>query len=338
MEGLQKLKPLYLAKILLEKTDENHPMDRTEIQDALSAYGVKCERKTFYNDVKLLRYFGLDIIAEHDDKEVKYYIGNRRFELAELKILVDSVQSSRFITQKKTNSLIKKLESLVSEYEAKQLDRQVYVPGKIKHENETIYYNVDAIHTAINRKQRIQFQYYDWVVEQGKNLSERGQSRQRLRHEGRFYDVSPWALICNDQNYYLVGFDENLKELIHYRVDKMINLEGLNKPGTDSKKTEGFDINAYTNKLFGMYDGTEERVTLNVQQSLAAVLLDRFGNNTKASFCKDGSINLEVEVAVSDQFLGWVLALGNEVRIVSPKAAVKRMQQLLESRMKLYGK
>lgn len=195
----QKLKLIYLMKILLERTDETHSITMPEMIDALAAYGISAERKSLYNDIENLRVYGLDIIGIQEDRTYSYHIGNRQFELAELKLLVDSVQSAKFITVKKSNELIKKIEGLASKYEASQLHRQVFVAGRVKTMNESIYYNVDRIHTAIAENSRITFQYFQWNVDK----------KIELRHDGALYEVSPWALSWDDENYYLIAYDSS---------------------------------------------------------------------------------------------------------------------------------
>ena len=211
----QKLRLTYLIRILQKKTDEEHGMTMSGLLKELEAYGVRATRKTIYDDIELLRQIGIDIIGVQEGQSYYYYMGSREFELAELKLLVDSVQSAKFITEKKSNELIRKIESLTSEHNAKQLERQVYVSGRIKADNESIYYNVDKIHAAIAEGVKICFQYFRWTVEK----------KQELRHRGKIYCISPWALSWDDENYYLVGYDTEADQIKHYRVDKMLHLE-----------------------------------------------------------------------------------------------------------------
>ena len=207
----QKLKMLYLVQLFSRETDDTHKLTMPEIIAKLAADGVNADRKTLYQDFEELRRFGFDIISEKDGRNYYYYLGSRDFELPELKLLVDSVQSAKFITDKKSDQLIKKLESLVSKYEGSQLHRQVIISGRVKTMNESIYYNVDKIHAAIGEDRQIRFKYFDW------NLKK----EMEPRYGGRWYQLSPWALMWDDEKYYLVAYDSKHETIIHYRVDKM---------------------------------------------------------------------------------------------------------------------
>ncbi|MCH5265516.1 MAG: WYL domain-containing protein [Lachnospiraceae bacterium] len=313
----QKLKILYLMKIFLEKSDESHPLTMEDILTELKRYGVTAERKSIYADIEALRSYGMDIVGEKQGKAYHYYTGSRQFELAELKLLVDSVQSAKFITTKKSNELIRKLESLSSIYEAKQLQRQVYVTGRIKADNESIYYNVDKIHTAIATDAQITFQYFQWNVEK----------ERELRREGEKYCVSPWALSWDDENYYLIGFDSEAEKIKHYRVDKMLKIDIIQERREGKEKFEQFDMAAYARKMFGMFSGEEENVRIEFDNELAGVVIDRFGRDTIFTKTDKNHFEAVVKVAVSRQFLGWIMALGEGVRILAPESVVWQMQE-----------
>ena len=210
----QKLKMLYLVKILSEETDEEHGLSLQEITEKLEYYGVNADRKTLYKDFDELEKFGLEILREQVGRTVLYRLISRKFELPELKLLVDAVQSSKFITEKKSRQLIKKLESMVSVHEGKHLHRQVLITGRIKAMNESIYYNVDMLHEAINADRQIRFHYYRWNV----------RKEMEFRRNGEWYRVSPWCLLWDDENYYLVAFDSRDQKIKHYRVDKIVHL------------------------------------------------------------------------------------------------------------------
>ncbi|MBQ6456867.1 MAG: WYL domain-containing protein [Mogibacterium sp.] len=312
----QKLKMLYLAKIFSEETDDTHRLTMPEIIRKLAAYGVNADRKTLYLDFAELRRYGYDILKEQEGRSTYYYLGAREFELAELKLLVDAVQSSRFITDKKSAQLIGKLESLVSRYDASRLHRQVLIAGRIKNMNESIYYNVDDIHEAISADRQIRFRYYDW------NLSK----KMVARYDGRWYQVSPMALMWDDEKYYLVAYDSRHDDIIHYRVDKMKDIRILDEPREGKKAFREFNIAHYTNTLFGMYAGDETKVTLEAENSMVGVLIDRFGKDIIIVPVDDGHFQTTVTVAVSSHFLGWIMSLEGSIRIVGPDSVVQQMK------------
>ena len=324
----QKLKLLYLMKILLERTDETHSITMPEIIEALAAYGVSAERKSIYNDIENLRLYGLDVIGAQEDRTYHYHIGNRQFELAELKLLVDSVQAAKFITAMKSNELIKKIEGLASKYEASQLHRQVFVAGRVKTMNESIYYNVDRIHTAIAENSRITFQYFQWNVEK----------KMELRHDGALYEVSPWSLSWDNENYYLIAYDSAEAKVKHFRVDKMLNITFVGKRRELKQVFQSFDMAAYDRKMFGMYGGREERVRIECDNSFAGVMIDRFGKDVSMIRLNDRRFAVNVEVAVSRQFLAWIMGLGEGVSLVGPDSVVELMRQEIDRLVNQYKK
>lgn len=312
----QKLKMLYLVKIFSEETDDNHALTMQQIIEKLAAYGVNADRKTLYLDFEELRHFGLDIIAVKEGRNCFYHLGAREFELAELKLLVDSVQSAKFITDKKSKELIKKLESLVSKHEGKQLHRQVIISGRIKTMNESIYYNVDKLHEAIGAGCQIRFKYYQWNVHK----------KMELRKGGAWYQISPWALMWDNENYYLVGYDSDDDKIKHYRVDKMLRITILEEKREGQDQFNKFNIPRYTKSLFGMYGGEEISVCMEGRNDLAGVLIDRFGKDIFLVPVDDEHFRTVVNVAVSNQFLGWIMALGDGIKIVSPDTVVAKMR------------
>lgn len=311
----QKLKLLYLTKIFREQTDEEHMLTIAEITEKLSAYDVSADRKTLYTDFEELRHFGLDIISQQIGRQHYYYLGAREFELPELKLLVDSVQSAKFITAQKSQKLIKKLEGLVSKYEATQLQRQVYITGRVKTMNESIYYNVDKLHAALSADAQIQFQYYQWNVKK----------EMELRRGGKLYQVSPWGLMWDDEYYYLVAYDAETDKIKHYRVDKMLRIQITDQKRAGKERYQSFNLPDYTKRIFGMFSGEETKVTLEADNSMAGVLIDRFGKDIMLIPQDGGRFRATVDVAISDQFLGWIVALGT-VKIVGPEAVVEKMQ------------
>lgn len=322
----QRLKLLYLMKVLLEKTDESHSITMQEILTSLKAYGINAERKSIYTDMDLLRQYGMDIIGTQENRTYHYHIGNRQFELAELKLLVDSIQAAKFLTTKKSNDLIKKIEGFASQYEASQLHRQVYVAERVKTMNESIYYNVDIIHSAINQNQKIQFQYFQWNVK--KEIE--------LRHNGRFYIESPWALLWDDENYYLIAFDSYENKIKHFRVDKMLKIDLINEKREGKQDFKDFDIAVYAKKMFGMFDGEEQIVNLECENRLAGVIIDRFGKDIQIIKKDEEHFLVNVKVAVSRHFLSWIMALGEGVKIVGPETVLKQVEGEIERLVRQY--
>ena len=312
----QKLKLLYLMKIFSEETDEQHGLTLQEIISKLGAYDVNADRKTLYQDFEELRHFGIDIIKVQEGREHHYHIGGRIFELPELKLLVDSVQSAKFITDRKSQELIRKLETLVSRYEAGELNRQVIISGRIKSMNESIYYNVDTLHEAIGKDRQIRFQYFQW------NLKK----EPVLRHEGAWYQVSPWALLWDNENYYLVAYDSEDQKIKHYRVDKMLRISVCSERREGQEAFHAFNIPRYTRSLFSMYGGEEIRVSLEAENDLAGILIDRFGKEIPIIPTDDRHFKTMVNVAVSPQFLGWIMALSGRIRIIAPDSVVQKMK------------
>lgn len=316
----QKLKLLYLVDILERKTDENHPMNTSKLIEELAKVDVSAERKSIYDDIEQLNQFGYDIVLNKSRTLGGYYMASRRFELAELKVLVDSVQASRFITPKKTRELIGKLEQLCSVHEEKQLKRQVYVLNRIKTENEQIFYNVDLIHSGIHCNKQISFQYYEWSTDK----------EMKLRRGGERYFVSPLGLTWDDKNYYLVAYEEEKKAIRHYRVDKMKSIEILEQDRSEESGYQNFDIASYGNRTFGMYGGTSDTVTLLFPENFVGVMIDRFGKGISLKKEKDSGYSTRVEVTVSGQFFGWLAGLGKEVSIVSPVKVKEEYRKFLE--------
>lgn len=305
----QKRKLLVLAKLFMDYTDETHGLGIARILAELAARGITAERKSIYDDVETLRSCGMDIVLRKTG-EWEYFLSSRDFQLPELKLLVDAVQSSRFITSKKSGELIHKLEQLASRYEAGALQRQVYVTGRIKTMNESIYYNIDKLHAAISANQQITFCYFSWTVEKKKEL----------RRGGARYRVSPYALIWDDEYYYLVAYEEQNQMLRHYRVDKMQSIRIEQEKRTGQETYERFDPALYSRGMFGMFGGEETQVTLRFATGLVGVVLDRFGSDVLLTPDGEEAFTFSVKVAVSPQFFGWVFGFGKEARILAPAA------------------
>ena len=320
----QKLKILYLMKIFLEKTDSEHSLTLAEIIDELEKYGISAERKSLYDDIDNLRAYGMDIETTRDTR-VRYYVANRLFELPELKLLVDAVQASKFITARKSGELIKKLESFSSTYEAMKLQRQVYVANRIKAMNESIYYNVDFIHSAINDNKKITFKYYEWTPEKEK----------KLRHGGATYSVSPWALTWDDEYYYMIAYDSSAELIKHYRVDKMVNIGISDDIREGAQMFEDFDMAIYSKQVFGMFGGELTTVLLECDNSLAGVIIDRFGTDVTI-MPKGDKFEVSIRVMVSPTFISWALGFGGKLKILSPASVAEALRQTASEALDLY--
>ena len=328
----QKMKPLLLQRILLERTDEDHGLTVPELIALLEEEGVAAERKSVYSDLQTLADFGLDIVKRKESGKVVYYVGARTFELPELKLLVDAVQSSSFITHKKSNQLIQKVEGFASRYQAQQLQRQVFVTNRVKTMNESIYINVDKIYEAIAANRRITYRYLDWAFRDGAA----GGYEKQFRRQGKTYRVSPWSLCWADERYYMIGFDSEAGLIKHYRVDKMLGIALTDEPRDGQEHFEHFDMAVYTRQVFGMFGGNEQTVTLRFENRLLGVVLDRFGEDVPIRREDADTFQVRVRVAVSPQFLSWVFSFGGGARIVSPAAVADTMREQLASVMKQY--
>lgn len=315
----QKLKLYYLLKFLQEKTDEEHAVTMPEILAYLQEHDISAERKSIYADFHDLEKLGYEVVGEKAGASYEYRLLTREFELAELKLLVDLIQTSKFLTLKKSQELISKLEGQCSEYDAKKLQRQVYVQDRVKADNESIYYLVDAIQSAIAQNHMISFQYFQWNT---------GKKRE-LRRGGEPYEVSPWMLSFNDENYYLIAWDEKSRTIRHYRVDKMLNITMLDREREGKEAFEQENIATYSNKKFGMFGGEEEKVKILFPNHLAGVFIDRFGKDIMIVPKGKDYSTVSVSVTVSQQFFGWIFGLGKEVCILSPPHVVNQMKQAL---------
>lgn len=323
--NMQKLKIMYILKILQEKTDETHAITLQEIVADLHRYGVTAERKSIYSDLEHLRDFGVDIIGTQKDRTFYYQLGSREFQLAELKLLVDAVSAAKFITKTKSDDMIKKIESFASKHEADQLRRQVSVNGRVKTENKKVFYSVDTIHEAINSNKQITFQYFRWNIKK----------QMELVHDGKTYHVSPWALCWDDEKYYLIGYDADDEKMKHFRVDKMTNTDITEERRIGKKDFDAIKMSDVTNRYFGMFEGEVRKVELLCPNYMANVIVDRFGTDVRILKNDEESFKAKVDVAVTDLFLSWVMALKG-VKIIGPEDVVAKMKEKVKEQYKLY--
>lgn len=321
-----KLRTLYVMQELLEKSDENNRIPTKAFLEMLEKNGISADRKSLYDDIETLSVWGMDILYSKE-KPAGYFVASRDFEMPELKLLVDAVQASKFITAKKSHELIKKLEGLTSKGEAKQLQRQVFVTNRIKTPNEDIWYNVDKIHEGMINNSKISFNYYKWNTD--KELV--------ARNGGKPFVISPWALTWDDENYYMLGYDDQVEMVKYYRVDKMQHTKVTGNERKGKEAFDNFDIGRFAKRTFGMFGGEDEVVCLECDNSLIGAILDRFGTDAIISKLGEDRFRINVEVAVSGQFYGWIFGLGDGVKIAGPEHVAREFTEWLDRARSKYG-
>lgn len=323
----QKQKLLYLQKILLEQTDETHKLSGPELAAQLALYGISAERKTIYDDVASLIESGLDICVERRGHFNVYYVASRLFQDEELIVLADAVASSKFLTQKKSAELIKKLQTLTSVHNAKQLKRTVYVGNRAKTVNETIYYTTNAIHEAIRGNSQISFKYFEYDIHK----------RKRLRHGGEVYTVSPYYLIWENDCYYLVCYCVKHDKLCRYRVDRMSEVKVLNRKRRELDIDEEH-LAKSLRATYNMYGGQPASVVLEMSVKLMNVVIDRFGESVQPNPLGDGSdrFTVRVDVEVSPTFWGWLFQFGSDAKVISPEWVADEAKLKLREIMECY--
>jgi predicted DNA-binding transcriptional regulator YafY len=323
----QKLKPLYLMRILLENTDEDNFLTADELTAALEGCGIPAARRSIYDDIEALRQFGLDVVLRRG-RGGGYFVAARDFELPELKLLVDAVQSSRIITDKKSGELIKKLSKLVSAAQAKQLNRQVYINDRAKSLNEHVFYNIDALHAAINDDRKISFKYFDYNIKK----------QPVFRKSGALYTQTPAALCWNGDSYYLIAYSPRFDNpFANYRVDRMTEVAALPEQAEKWDK-QAFRITDYVKQTFGMYSGEVVKARLAFDESLVSVALDQFGNKARLRGIGGGRFEINASVSSSPVFLGWMFQLGEKAEILEPESLRSAMKEHIAAVSRMYGK
>ncbi len=319
----QKLKIFYILDYLQKNSHENHPVRASDIIAMLDRqHNISCDRKTVYSDVAALQEYGVDIVSL-PGKNGGYYIASRNFELPELKLLIDAVQSSRYLTEKKSRELIEKLLTQCNEQDAKLMKRNILVSGRVKSMNETIYYNVDAIQEAITQNKQITFRYFDWDF---------GGKR---KYRDKPYHASPYGLCQDNENCYLLALSER-HGITSYRVDRMADIQLLDIPRTPCPELTGKALHDHANRLFQMYSGDAVDVKLQFHKSLINVVIDRFGKDTMLIPDGDDTFNFTVRVAVSPMFLSWVMGFGNKAKILYPQSVADALCSLCREAMSRY--
>lgn len=319
----QKLKLLYLRDYLLENTDEEHSVKTSDITVSLTDRfnnKIPIERKTVYTDIDMLEDYGMEI----DKDNGNYKVLQRDFDLYELQLLVDSVQSSKFITQKVAKTITDKLKKLASKYDRKTLERRNYVANRIRSMNDSVFYHVDNIHACIAEDKKISFRYFTYTLKKEKSYFKKGE----------FYTVSPFALLWNDNNYYLLAYEN--KSMKHFRVDKMDNIKVLDEPREGKDDFKALKIDERSTKVFSMYGGRNEHVRLIFSNHLTGVVVDKFGLDIHMSVEDDKHFSIGVDVEVSPQFFGWLCGLGRAVRVIEPDSVVKEMGEYVSNIAEMY--
>ena len=323
--GKLRTKLLFLMRLLLQETDEQNALTMDQIIARMNLNGISAERKSIYDDMAALREYGLDICTQRS-KSTAYFIGCRDFELPEVKLLLDSVQASRFLTEKKSKTLIAKFATLCSSHEAKTLNRQVYVTGRIKNMNESIYFNIDALHNAIARDCRVRFRYLAHILA----------GKKQYRRDGENYEVSPFALICDSENYYLIAYDPEAKKFKHYRVDKMEAIALVEQRRQGKTLFAKLDMAWYSSRNFSMYGGQQQEMRIRFSAHLLGPVIDRFGTNVPIEQMADTHFTARVIASVSPTFFGWLFSLDGEAVILSPTEIATQMREKLATSVGMY--
>ena len=319
----QKQKLFRILEILMRETDEDHGLTINEIISRLEEYGISAERKSLYSDFATLEEVGFSVVRLYGNPP-SYTLAERIFEMPELKLLVDAIQSSKFITKEKSFEMIEKLKIFAGSRSG-ELSRQVFVKDRVKNENAASIYAIDRIHTAIKENLKVTFGYFDYTAEKKKYL----------RHDGKRYVVSPKALIWSNDNYYLVGFDEDSGSIKNFRVDKMHKTLIMPEEASISSDIIRLNPADYSKKSFSMFGGREELVTLEAREHLAGAVIDRFGSSN--TFIKtDFGFRFSVRVMVSPKFFSWVMAFGQDMKILEPSSVREEMKNMLKEIIKSY--
>ena len=316
-----KRRLLLVQRLLYENTDEQHPLTTFEILDYLLEQGILTNRKTLKGDIDLMVECGMDIVTVQS-KPNRYFWGARRFEQAELKLLIDAVSSSRFIPQRRSSALTKKIMTLTSVHGQKDLKRNVYATNRVKSSNENLLYIVDTVNEAISRKCKITFQYTDYSPAK----------RKILRNDGEVYTLSPFALFWNQDYYYVVGYSEKHGNISNFRADRICNIELTGDKA--AKKPKDFSLARYSQQIFEMYDGDTVKVKLECSNHLMKYVVDRFGEKVKTEIATEDTFYAYPEVALSPNFYSWVFKFAGDIRIISPVKAVNEIKEIAQKVLK----
>jgi len=308
---------LLVFQYLWETTDEEHTVSLMDLSKHLQNCGLsQPDARTLRKDIAQLIELGVDIVHNRSVQN-QYHIASRHFDGPELKLLIDAIQSSRFITPKKSKALIQKLSAFAGPHQTEILHRELYVDSRFKSDNESIYLTVDHIQSVIAEKKKISFQYFDYAPDKAK----------LLRHDGRRYSVSPYALIWNNDTYYLIGHHDRRGHIATFRVDRITGLEPLDEAAVD--RPQDFDVSVFFTREFSMLGGKPCEVELLCENDLMGNIIDRFGEDAVTEIVDEGHFKVTVTVDLSNNFYGWVFASAGNIQILSPPEAIIEFRQLL---------
>ncbi len=324
--SLRKMKILHLRDMLLAETDDEHGLTMPQIIERLQEKEIAAERKALYDDLDVLSDFGLDIVVRRGPR-TEYAVGERHFEMPELLLLIDAVQSSRFLTKQKSDALIEKLKKLASKHQADFLDKSMHVEGRIKTQNESIYYNVDTIQEAVQQRKKITFRYFEYGLDK----------KEVLRREGRHYFESPIDLIYKDEFYYLITYNDKHDDFVRYRVDRMIDIVKTDEPVAGSRKARSFNVQEFCARAFGMYGGDVVSVVLAADRSVLGSVIDRFGKEVLVFPGNDNAVKVHVSILKSTVFYGWLAQFGNMIKIEKPETLAREYQEHLQGVIEGYA-
>lgn len=322
----QKQKLLFMRKVLLEQTDQQHPITVNQLINTLADNGIKEERKTVYDDIATLSGSGLAIEITKVGHANAYYVCQREFEHEELFILADAVASSKFLTERKSKQLIEKLQKLTSKYQAKELLRIIDVKDRVKTFNESIFYTINQITEAISNKKMLTFQYYSY----------NSKMKKQLKHSGAFYKVSPYKLIWENDNYYLICYSHIREKIVHFRADRMVKVSAVDEPRREPDVDEATLIKELRS-TFDMYSGTPERVTFEITENLVDSMVDKFGDKILLFQSENGKLSFSTDVQISPTFWGWLFQFGRQIKITSPQNIVDLAKSELKNILDSYN-
>ena len=324
-QNATRIKLLKIWEILCQETDEEHPMESLTLIEKLAEMGIPCTRKTLYTDIQILNDCGYEVICSRKKKN-EYYVIDRSFDLPELHILLDAVQAASFITPKKTKEFVNKIAALAGSRSGEVIKRNIVAFNTTKNTNESIYYSINEIATAINKKKKIEFVYFDYDADY----------RKVYRKDGAKYIVNPYATIFSDDNYYLLGYNDKYKTITHYRVDRMEHVKMIADDLVPLSDDKAFDVRKHKKELFGMFTGNEEKVSFVIDGSMLDVVFSKFGSDVKLRKIDDKHYSFTAEVQISPIFFGWCCAFGERLKVVSPDNVIEKIKEHVKTISNLY--